>query len=106
MFNDDFFVGKADAAWRWLRWQERYDEKINDALTFITKAEYLEWVAAWKACYRMMTEDARQGKKNRDDGGNPITKYHSAQRRAMMQIRHAGKIRSWAEKQKQKQLVG
>lgn len=77
---------------------QKYRDLQSKAYCFSDRESYLKWCTAWKVAYRIMTEDARQGKKNRNEYGVPQSTYTRRTRHEMAQLRVEGKKRSWAQK--------
>lgn len=93
----------------------RLAEVTEPGLHFTDRDSYESWVEDWKRLYRAMTEDARHPtvteRAHAWTSRKPPfelhkgtikwyrTRWTKAQRRAMLELRRAGKVRSWAMKQ-------
>lgn len=112
-YNNEFFTKAAitiaayeryEAPDTWDHGHKRFHETYDTVMCFKGKADYLAWVAAWKACYAMLTADVREARKAYrvavKQGLLPVyAKYNRNHRYGMMRIRMDAKRLSWQQKQ-------
>jgi ribosomal protein S15P/S13E len=73
------------------------DTQRDILLSFVTRQEYLDWVAHWKSNYKALAKNQRETKAR---GARSEVMYNKGALRAMLYLRAEGKRKSWELKKK------